>query len=110
MIYSSSSIESAVQYRIYSLEFHGSHTGNIQLISYRNLWKYVTSSMGFAVHAHIRYFYATTLYRAGVDLKPAQYLLGHSDIKMTANIHTHVANEKIEDAAVKINSIFTEGS
>jgi hypothetical protein len=30
--------------------------------------------------------------------------------KMTADIYTHVANEQIDEAAVKIGSIFSEGS
>lgn len=85
--------------------------GDMTLIAYRHMWEHVTSSVDFGVHAHmLRHSYATALYRAGVDLKTAQYLLGHSDIKMTADIYTHVANEQIDEAAVKIGSIFSEGS
>lgn len=85
--------------------------GDMTLIAYRHLWEHVTSSVNFAVHAHmLRHSYATALYRAGVDLKTAQYLLGHSDIKMTADIYTHVANEQINAAAEKIQSIFSPQS
>jgi integrase len=81
------------------------------LMKYRMLWKHVTDSINFKVTSHmLRHSYATSLYRAGIDLKTAQYLLGHADIKMTAEIYTHVANEQIDDAAVKIGSIFSKGS
>ncbi len=54
--------------------------------------------------------HSTALYWAGVDLKTAQYLLGRADIKMTADIYTHVANEQIDDTADKIQSIFSPRS
>jgi integrase len=38
---------------------------------------------------YLRHTYATDLYKMGVDLKTAQYLLGHADIRMTADIYTH---------------------
>ncbi|WP_404820243.1 tyrosine-type recombinase/integrase [Lacrimispora sp. HJ-01] len=33
--------------------------------------------------------YASDLYKAGVDIKQAQYLLGHDDIKTTLDTYTH---------------------
>jgi integrase len=39
----------------------------------------------------IRHQYATTLYEAGIEAKSAQALLGHSDIRTTLNIYTHVS-------------------
>jgi site-specific recombinase XerD len=51
------------------------------------------------------------LYKAGVDIKQAQYLLGHDDIKTTLDTYTHfgyadVQVEKLEDYynAVKMQS------
>lgn len=41
----------------------------------------------------LRHTYATDLYKMGVDLKTAQSLLGHSDIRMTADIYTHTSEE-----------------
>lgn len=41
-----------------------------------------------------RHNYATMLYYAGVDLKEAQRLLGHSSIKITLEVYTHLASEK----------------
>lgn len=36
-----------------------------------------------------RHTYASDLYKSGVDIKAAQYLLGHSDIKTTLDTYTH---------------------
>ena len=37
--------------------------------------------------------------KRGVDIRTAQYLMGHADIQMTANIYTHVDFEIINQAA-----------
>lgn len=42
----------------------------------------------------IRHTYITRLYEAGVSPKTAQMLAGHSDIKTTLNIYTHVSEEQ----------------
>lgn len=57
----------------------------------------------------LRHTYATLLHDAGIDLKLAQYLLGHSDIKVTANIYTHIQNHATKAAALKLNH-FLSGS
>ena len=49
--------------------------------------------------------YASRLAEAGVDIKTAQYLLGHSDIKMTVQIYTHVTPKMLESAREKINAM-----
>ncbi len=68
--------------------------------AFRRLWDKVTKVSPCYVHPHmLRHTYATNLYRAGIDLKTAQYLLGHSTIQMTANIYTHMEKE---DAATSI--------
>lgn len=41
-----------------------------------------------------RHNFATVLYYAGVDVKDAQRILGHSDIKTTLNIYTHLDKNK----------------
>ena len=83
--------------------------GEMSLMAFRRMWEKVTSVVDFHVHSHmLRHSYATSLYRAGIDLKTAQYLLGHSDIKMTAEVYTHIANEQVDDAATKINKIFQQ--
>lgn len=60
--------------------------------AYRKMWAtYVEPHFHLPIHAHmLRHTYATNLYRAGVDLRTAQQLLGHASIQMTANIYTHL--------------------
>lgn len=43
----------------------------------------------------LRHTFATNLYYNSVPLKEAQYLLGHSDIKTTLNIYTHLDKQKM---------------
>jgi len=51
-----------------------------------------------------RHSYATMLFYAGVDVKTAQYLLGHSTLAMTMDIYTHLDKGKVGGAADKIDS------
>lgn len=53
-----------------------------------------------------RHTYATNLYYAGVDIKTAQYLLGHSTIQMTLEIYAHLDNLKIGSETAKIETFF----
>lgn len=43
----------------------------------------------------LRHTYCTNLARRGVDIRTAQKLMGHSDIRMTANIYSHVTIDDI---------------
>lgn len=45
----------------------------------------------------LRHTFATALYDAGVDVKAAQYFLGHAEVKMTMDLYTHLSRER--DAA-----------
>ena len=47
----------------------------------------------------LRHTYCTDLQIKGVPLKTASYLMGHSDIKVTANIYTHITDEILDEAA-----------
>lgn len=47
----------------------------------------------------LRHTYCTDLQKKGIDIRTAQVLMGHSDIKLTANIYTHVDTEEIIKAA-----------
>lgn len=51
----------------------------------------------------LRHTFCTDLQKAGVDIRVAQYLMGHASITMTANIYTHIDEEAIADAADKMN-------
>lgn len=53
----------------------------------------------------LRHEYCTELARRGVDIRIAQKLMGHSDIKLTANIYTNLNNDDLSDVAETINDI-----
>lgn len=53
-----------------------------------------------------RHTYATNLYYADIDVKTAQYLLGHSSIQMTMDIYTHLDDSKITAANSKLDNFF----
>ncbi|OQB15007.1 MAG: Transposase [Firmicutes bacterium ADurb.Bin193] len=61
-------------------------------------------NMIFSVTPHVlRHTYCTTLYDAGIDLKTAQKIMGHSNISVTAQIYTHLDNSHIIAAGEKLN-------
>ena len=47
----------------------------------------------------LRHEYCTELARRGIDVRIAQKLMGHSDIKLTANIYTNLNKDDISDIA-----------
>lgn len=51
----------------------------------------------------LRHEYCTELARQGVDIRTAQKLMGHSDIRLTANIYTNLDHEDIIEVARRIN-------
>ena len=53
-------------------------------------------SSKYSVHT-LRHTCATLLYKAGIDIKKIQILLGHSRIE-TTKIYTHLYNKQVEDA------------
>jgi integrase len=58
------------------------------------------------VHS-LRHLFCTMLAKNNVPLKTAQMLMGHSDIKITAEIYAHVQNEDKERAIATLSSIFS---
>lgn len=53
----------------------------------------------FSFRAHdLRHTFATLLYNSGLDVKYAQYLLGHADINMTLGLYTHLSQEKTNES------------
>lgn len=54
----------------------------------------------------LRHTYATRLFENDVPLKTVQILLGHSNIKTTADIYTHVMPKEKIKAVEKLNSLF----
>ena len=74
--------------------------------AFTSLWRrHVLACVDFEVRPHmLRHTYATMLYRAGVPLRTAQYLLGHSSIAMTAQIYTHLEAEDGLQVRGQVNS------
>ena len=66
--------------------------------------KSYTGELASDITPHIfRHTYATMLFYAGVDIKTAQYLLGHSSIAVTMEIYTHLDKSKINLAVNKLD-------
>jgi site-specific recombinase XerD len=57
----------------------------------------------------LRHTYCTNLCRKKVDIRIAKYLMGHADIRITANIYTHVDNSDVTEAAKLISQGVTQG-
>lgn len=67
----------------------------------------VTYSIDFNLTPHqLRHTYATNLIGAGVDPKTVQYLLGHSNSKMTMDIYAKTKYHRPGDLADTINTAF----
>ena len=75
--------------------------------SARQLWLRYAKRIGLeGVTPHyLRHNYATMLYKRGIDVKTAQFLLGHADIQTTMNIYTHVSAEMLSDAKEKLKNL-----
>lgn len=70
----------------------------------RNLWSQILKKINYHMpdntetditSHYLRHNYATELYRAGIQVKEAQYLLGHSNLKTTLDIYTELDKENI---------------
>lgn len=67
------------------------------LRTFKTEWAHYCKRLGIDVTPHqFRHAYATMLYDAGVDVKSAQKLLGHSSIKMTQDVYTHIKESRLK--------------
>ena len=87
-------------------------------IAFRRFWAKVITQLNEAAEDEIakditphifRHSYATMIYYAGIDIKMAQYLLGHSNINITLEIYTHLDKDNINTSVEKINSFIKSG-
>lgn len=74
-------------------------------VSFKRGWESMCKGIGVNFRSHdCRYTYASMLYDAGVDIKTAQYLLGHEDVSVTMNIYTQLSDKKRTDGISKLIS------
>ena len=52
----------------------------------------------------LRHAFATILFDAGIDVKDAQEILGHSSIQVTRDIYTHIRQQRRENTAERLNA------
>lgn len=57
----------------------------------------------------LRHTFCTIMFEAGIDAKTAQEQLGHSDIKTTLSIYTHLSAQHKENQVVKLDSFLQKG-
>lgn len=68
-------------------------------------WQKWRDDNGITLTAHqLRHGYATILFEAGLEVKDAQYLLGHSSASITQDVYTHIRKERQERNAEKLNA------
>lgn len=70
----------------------------------RDEWARYQDAIGITATPHqLRHSYATMLHDMGVDLKTAQYWLGHATAAMTQDVYTHVRDSKLRQDAILLN-------
>lgn len=68
-------------------------------------WEKYCKHIGYKFKGHqLRHAYALLLYEAGVDVKTAQRLLRHADIRTTMNIYTDFSKKMTDESVKKIDS------
>ncbi len=77
--------------------------------SFTKLWNGIVALSGVNTTPHIlRHTYATKLYYSGIDVKTAQYLLGHATLQMTLDIYTHLDAAETALRSEKLRSLFSQ--
>lgn len=87
-----------------ALLFPGRSGSYMRQAEYERYWKRWQENAGLTLTAHqLRHGYATMLYEARIPERDAMDLLGHSDIKLTHNVYTHIRKTRKEETAVLLN-------
>lgn len=75
----------------------------------RKRWNKYTKLLNIEITQHqLRHAYSFLLYRSGVDVKSAQYLLGHSNYTTTMNIYTDFDKTKLDASADMLNCLLSK--
>lgn len=76
--------------------------------TWRSAWESLTKTLGIDCQAQdLRHTFCSMLYEAGVDVKTAQKMMGHSSPDITMKVYTHLA-EELEAKSVDKMAEFTE--
>jgi integrase len=77
--------------------------------AFKRFWEKVQNEMPLPkITPHIfRHTYSTTLYYAGVDIKTAQYLMGHASSAFMLDLYTHLDLKRKGQEQSKINAYFS---
>ena len=71
-------------------------------------WAKYAEDTGIKTSPHpLRHAYATILYEAGIDVKSAQDLLGHTSMAMTQDIYTHISQRKKDSTLAQLNQFIS---
>lgn len=110
------------------LVFPGKDGGYMHGYEYRYRWASWCASVGLAaeredsnkrgadkyevlVTSHqLRHYYASMLYEAGIGVKDAQTLLGHSNVQTTLNVYTHISKRQKETTADRLNEFLCQSA
>ena len=57
---------------------------------------------------YLRHNYASILYNAGIDAVAAQHLLGHTSVKITLDIYSHISEEKKKVSSDMLQAAFNQ--
>lgn len=67
-------------------------------------WKYLPKVDKY----DLRHTFCTILYEADVDVKTAQYLMGHASLDMTLKIYTHLSEQKRQHSYGKLFDYYSD--
>ena len=90
-------------WKYYMNELNRQH-GNFDGLEFEKNRKWPVVIDTFTPHC-LRHTYCTLLHEAGIDVVTAKELMGHSDIKTTLGVYTHLSKEKAERDMQKLNDL-----
>ena len=71
----------------------------------RSMWDKFRKDTGLSITPHqFRHAFISIMYYAGIDIKTAQAIAGHSKADVTLNIYTHLSNNHNNIARDKLNN------
>lgn len=87
----------------------GTYCGRMSEKSWYYLLKVLNEELQFEFDWHsLRHTYASLLFEAGVDTLTAKELLGHSDVKTTIGIYTHLSEKGRKLSIAKLDNFLDE--